>query len=263
MTKLSRPAFRDGIYLLFMLSLCVFAFAGTAETSGVFGGQQPGAQNTNSSGTSTKRRRPLPKPPSGSRDFEKYAGQDSSTRLIAAGATRETNVPRRPLAPIVGGAYDPLPIFKWETAPDSSVYHFAIYEGDLYKNPSTRIVYKTDSIVTELRYPQDAPPLKRGQLYSWRVSTPNPNGKDDDGIVARVMILAGVERNEIRKALARARLISPKTRVDRLAQARVFENYGVWYDALRIARELARDPNDKEALAYYEALLDKLETKPK
>lgn len=51
----------------------------------------------------------------------------------------------------------------------------------------------------------------------------------------------------------------PKTPADRLDQARVFENFGVWYDALRIASELAENPNDKEALAYYEALLEKLE----
>jgi hypothetical protein len=104
--------------------------------------------------------------------------------------------------------------------------------------------------------------LKRGQLYSWRVSTPNPNGKDDDGMVAGVRILAGRQYAEIRKELAKAQLTSPKTPVDRLDQARVFENYDVWYDALRIASDLARDPVDKEALAYYSALLDKLETKP-
>jgi hypothetical protein len=32
-------------------------------------------------------RRPLPKPPTGSRGFEKYTGKDVTTRLVAAGAT--------------------------------------------------------------------------------------------------------------------------------------------------------------------------------
>jgi len=44
-------------------------------------------------------RRPLPKPPGGARGFEKYAGNDSSSRLIAAGATRATLDPRKPVAP--------------------------------------------------------------------------------------------------------------------------------------------------------------------
>jgi hypothetical protein len=47
-----------------------------------------------------------------------------------------------------------------------------------------------------------------------------------------------------------------------LDQARVFENYGVWYDALAIASDLAQNPRDKEAIAYYEALLEKLEGRP-
>ena len=50
--------------------------------------------------------------------------------------------------------------------------------------------------------------------------------------------------------------------MDRLDQARVFENYGIWYDALRVASELAQDPHDKEALAYYDELLEKLDAKP-
>jgi hypothetical protein len=139
------------------------------------------------------------------------------------------------------------------------IYHFAIYEGDLDKNPLARLVYKSDSALTDLRYPVDAPQLKPGKLYSWRVSTPNPSGKDEDGVVASVMVLTGRERAEIQKALAKSLLLSPRTPVDRLDQARVFENYGVWYDALRIASDLARDPNDREALAYYAALLNKLE----
>jgi hypothetical protein len=43
--------------------------------------------------------------------------------------------------------------------------------------------------------------------------------------------------------------------------AQVFENYGVWYDTLGIASELAENPKDKQALADYEALLEKLERK--
>lgn len=260
MTKVSRLDSRSLNCSLLILSLCFIAVVAAAEISRPVEGQTPTSQNTNSSGP-TKPRRPLPKP-SGPRGFEKYAGTDSSSRLIAGGATRETVNPRRPVAPLEGRAYDARPFFRWEMAPGSMVYHFAIYEGDRDENPLAPVVYKTDVTVTELAYPQDAPPLKSGKLYSWRVSTPTATGKDVDGIVARLMILAGAEAAEVKKALARARLTSPKTRLGRLDQARVFENYGVWYDAFRIARVLAQDPNDKDALAYYEALLEKLETKP-
>lgn len=234
--------------VLLMLSLCFVGFVAIAH-----------AQNP--SPTPIPQRRALPKPPSGTRGFEKYAGRDTSSRLIAAGATRETVNPRRPVAPLEGRAYDARPFFEWEIAPGSKSYHFALYDGDLDKNPSARIVYQTDLTLTELTYPKDAPRLETGKLYSWRVSTPTASGKDD-GPVARFIILSGTEGAEVKQALATAGLISPKTPADRLDQARIFENYGVWYDALRIASELAQNPNDKEALAYYDALLEKLEAKP-
>ena len=232
----------------FVLTLCFVGFIVTAH-----------AQNP--SPTPREQRRPLPKPPSGARGFEKYAGRDTSSRLIAAGATRETVNPRRPVAPLEGRAYDARPFFAWEIAPGSKSYHFALYEGDFDKDPSAGIVYQADVTLTELTYPKDAPRLEPGKLYSWRVSTPTPTGKED-GVVARFLILSGAEAAEVKQALATAGLTSPNTPEDRLDQARVFENFGVWYDALGIASELAQNPNHKEALAYYDALLDKLEAKP-
>ncbi len=263
MTKLSGPGSRLLIGCLLILSLCCVALVVSApETSWLFQVETANAQtqNTNVSQTSAPRRA-LPKPPSGPRGFEKYSGKDSSSRLIAAGATRETVNPRRPVAPLEGRAYDARPFFAWEIAPGSKAYHFVIYEGDRDKDPAARIVYERDLTVTEMAYPQDAPPLKAGTLYSWRVSTPTTTGKDD-GVVARLVILSGTEAAEVQKALTTAGLASPKTSADRLDQARVFENYGVWYDALGIASDLAQNPRDKDALAYYEALVEKLENKP-
>jgi len=247
---------------LLVLALCAIAAVATAEISRWAGGQKPKAQNTNSRETPARSaRRQLPKPPSGPRGFEKYSGKDSSSRLIAAGATRETINPRRPVAPLEGRAYNARPFFAWEIAPGSKSYHFALYEGDRDKDPAAKVVYETDLTAPELAYPRDAPELKAGQLYSWRVSTPTPKGKED-GVVARLVILEGVDAAEVQKALATAELTSPQTPEDRLDQARVFENYGIWYDAFEIASQLAQDPNDKEALAYYEALLNKLDKKP-
>jgi hypothetical protein len=255
------PGSRSLICTALILSLCFFALVATAEISESPGEQNQINQNTNSSATATKRRRPLPKP-SGPRFFEQYSGKDSSKRLMAAGATRQTVYPARPLAPVEGRAYDARPFFAWDMVRGARVYHFAIYEGDLDQDPSAKLVYQTDRTVTELKYPQEAPMLEPGRLYSWRVATPTVKGNDEVGVVARLIILAGAEREEVQKELATAELTSPKTREDRLDQARVFENYGVWYDALEIASELAEDPKDKDALAYRVDLLDKLEPKP-
>jgi hypothetical protein len=230
-----------------MLFLPLTSFIAAPEISGL-----AAVQNTNSKPPG--QRRPLPKPPKGPRGFENYNG----SRQIAGGATRETVNPRRPVAPLEGRGYDERPFLAWEIAPGSKSYHLAVYEGDVDKNKAAPIVYETDVTTTELLYPKDAGRLIPGKLYSWRVSTPTAKGRED-GVVARFVILAGTEAAELKQALNTAGLAAPKTAADRLDQARVYENYGVWYDALRIASELAEDPKDKDALVYYEALLEKLE----
>lgn len=239
--------------LLATLSLSLLAFIAAPGISGPGEAWTASAQNTNSTP-----RRQLPKPPSGPRGFEKYAGNDSSARQIAGGATRETVNARRPVAPLEGRAYEATPFLAWEIAPGKKSYHLAVYEGDFDKDSAAPIVFQTDVSSTELVYPKDAPKLIPGKLYSWRVSTPTATGKED-GVVARFVILSGAEAVEVKQALATAGLATATTPADRLDVARVFENYGIWYDALHIASELAENPNDKEALAYYEALLDKLE----
>ena len=240
---------RSLIMFLSSLLICFAAFAGTVR-----------AQNSSPSPSPSPQRRKLPKPPSGSRGFENYKGGDSSQRGIAAGATRGVS-PRRPIAPLQGAAYLAKPFFAWEIEPASKAYHFTLYEGDVEKNAAARIVYQRDVTALELSYPKDAPKLMPGKLYSWRVSTPTPTGKED-GPVALIKILKGAEAIEIKKALTKAGLLLPGTAADKLDQARVFENYGIWYDALRIASALAKNPDDREAQAYYAALLDKLDAEP-
>jgi hypothetical protein len=203
-------------------------------------------------------RRALPKPQSGARGFEKYAGQDASSRLIAAGTTRLPVHPRQPLAPLQGNAYEATPFFAWEVAPMSRTYHFALYEGDVDKDPKAVLVHQADVTQSEYSYPKTARKLEPGKLYSWRISTPAKSGPEV-GAAALIVVLGGKEAAEVKQALETAGLTAPTASADRLDQARVFENFGVWYDALRIATELARDPQNKEAQEYLESLLNKLD----
>jgi len=198
-----------------------------------------------------KARRPLPKPPSGSRGFEQ-TGRDASSRLIAAGATRG---PLKPLAPYEGLAYDSRPFFAWAPSPGAASYHFALRDGAASSSP---IVYEADVKVAQFAYPAEAPALTPGKLYSWRVSTAGVMEKKL-GAVATFFLLAGEDAAQVKAALEKAKLAAPKSAADRLAQARIFEDYGVWYDALRIASELVgENPNDAEAKAFYDSLVKKL-----
>src|SRR2546429_263147 len=104
-----------------------------------------------------KARRPLPKPPTGSRGFEQ-SGRDASSRLIAAGATHG---PLKPIAPYEGLAYDSRPFFAWTPSPGASSYHFILRDGT---DSAAKIVFETDVKLAELSYPVDAPALNAGQL---------------------------------------------------------------------------------------------------
>src|SRR5882724_3264582 len=128
--------------------LMMICFAGIAQ-----------AQSPSPSPSPSTPRRKLPKPPD-IRGFEKYSG-DSSSRLIAGGATRGVN-PRRPVAPFEGAAYEARPFFAWEIEPSSRTYHFTLYEGDVDKDAAARIVYQADVTGLELSYPKGAPKLEPG-----------------------------------------------------------------------------------------------------
>jgi CHAT domain-containing protein len=196
-------------------------------------------------------RRPLPKPPTGSRGFEQ-AGKDSSSRLIAAGATRG---PLKPIAPYEGLAFNAHPFFAWTPSPGAASYHFMLRDGT---DSSAKIVYEADVKMAQLSYPADAPELSPGKLYSWRVSTAGVMERKL-GSVATFFILTGDDAAQVKAALEKAKLTAPKNMTDRLAQARIFEQYGVWYDALQIASELvSENPQDAGAKAYYDSLIQKL-----
>ncbi|MFN2453027.1 MAG: DUF928 domain-containing protein [Pyrinomonadaceae bacterium] len=206
-------------------------------------------------------RRPLPKPAGGARGFEQYAGKDASSRLIAAGSTRGAGDVRKPIAPLEGLAFDPHPMFKWEPAFGTKSYHFTLYEGDAAANKTAPVVYEADVPTTQLIYPNTAKQLMPGKLYSWRVATPMSSGKGwDMGPVVSFFVLSGEDAAQLKTALAKDKLTMPKTPEERLRQAKIFEEYGVWYDALRIASELAdQNPDDAATAAYLDALVDHLE----
>src|SRR6267378_3228146 len=148
-------------------------------------------------------RRPLPKPPAGSRGFEQ-AGRDASSRLIAAGATRG---PLKPISPYEGLAYSAQPFFAWTPAPGSSTYHFILRDG---ADSSALIVYETDIKEAQLLYPPNGPALIPGKLYFWRVSTAGVMERKL-GSSATFFVLSGEDAEQVQKALEKARLTAPKS----------------------------------------------------
>lgn len=204
-------------------------------------------------------RRALPKPPKGSRGFEQIASRDASSRLIGMGATREVTTPRKPYAPLLGLAYDARPFFAWGPAFGAKSYRFVLYDDDVYTKPKARAMFETDIASTELAYPANRPALTPGKVYSWRVFT---NSGKDAGPAVTFFVLAGGDAADVKAALGKAKLLMPKTEAERVKQMNLFREYGVWYDALRIASEIAaKSPDDAKAQQQYEDLLSTIEGK--
>ena len=202
--------------------------------------------------------RPLPKSTEGPRSFEKYTGKDEINRLIARATSRLRSSLPQPFAPLEGRSYSSRPFFAWRDPLDSKSYHFTLYDGDVFADKNAKIVYEKDVAATEFSYPTDASSLEPGKLYSWRVAIPSAKGKDE-GQVVTFRILSGTEAAEVKQGIEQAKLTTPMTTADLLDLAKVFENFGVWYDALKVASNLvAEKPGDAAAQAYYDSLLSKV-----
>lgn len=203
-------------------------------------------------------RRPLPKPAAGARGFEQYSARDASSRLIAAGATRNLDQAGIPSAPLLGLAYNSRPFFQWSQAVDvaSPSYRFTLYDGDVTLNQAARVVYETDLTNAELVYPESAKPLAPGELYSWRVVSTG-EGKKVTGKAVTFFVLSKADADVINRALTTAKLMNPKTPAEQMKQAEIFAEYGVWYDALRIANDLANSSDEAET-NLFDKMMDQL-----
>ncbi|MCP9495301.1 MAG: DUF928 domain-containing protein [Pyrinomonadaceae bacterium MAG19_C2-C3] len=212
-------------------------------------------------------RRPLPKPKGGARGFEQYAGRDASSRLIAAGATRGAGIPRKPIAPMEGIALDARPFFLWEPGLNTQTYKFMLYDGDVYADAKAPVVWQTETKEPQLVYPADAPALKPGHLYSWRVAAPQSDIRSGNsgsltvGFPVRFFVLVDEDAQPVKQAISDAKLgATPATLEDKLKHAQLLAEYGVWYDALHIARELvAENPQNDDVQAFYASLIAGIE----
>ncbi len=212
-------------------------------------------------------RRPLPKPKGGARGFEQYAGRDASSRLIAAGATRGAGIPRKPVAPMEGIALDARPFFLWEPSSNMQTYKFTIYDGDVYTDAKAPVIWQTEIPQPQLIYPADAPALKPGQLYSWRVAAPQAairsgnSGSQTVGFPVRFFVLLDEDAQPVKQAITDAKLDAATATVEsKLKHAQLLSEYGVWYDALHIARQLvAENPQNDDVQTFYASLIANIE----
>ena len=147
-------------------------------------------------------RKPLPKPTTGTRGFEKYTGKDATSRLIAVGATREVvPPPRKPFAPLEGRSYSATPFFAWQAAFGSRSYHFILYDGDVLADKNAKIVYEKDVAAT-VQLSSRRTSARTRQALLTRVTTPSAK-EGRRATVVTFPVLAGPEAAEVKQAINR------------------------------------------------------------
>ncbi len=104
--------------------------------------------------------------------------------------------------------------------------------------------------------------LLPGRTYSWKIASQNTTSQVFGDAVATFFVMLPEDAAPIKRELERLSKTRTATPAEaRLRQAGVFERFGVWYDALKIATEEAEArPHDSAAQQLYETLVKKLYT---
>jgi Domain of Unknown Function (DUF928) len=160
------------------------------------------------------------------------------------------------LAPTMCKAYTLTPTFFWGPDDQQSEYIFRLTEASASQNP----LYETKVVGGHFIYPESAPALKPGATYAWSVQP----AIDMMGgpASASFLLLGGTDRDVVGAALVRAQTSQDPAE----AQAKVFMDMRVWFDALTAYSNLikqypARAEFHKARADLYDQLPETPETK--
>jgi len=151
-------------------------------------------------------------------------------------------------APRKGQAYTLRPSFWWGGDPHATYkFHLQALQGTLS--------WDRQVTGTSMTYPADAPPLKPGKTYLWRIESqsslfgpPAPS--------AMIVVLPKAERAQIKTAESK---IQGSDEQAGIARAQVLYNHKLWYDTLMAYNSLlAKHPNDAALLKMRDNLYEQL-----
>jgi Domain of Unknown Function (DUF928) len=125
------------------------------------------------------------------------------------------------LAPATGKAYTLTPTFFWGPDDPQSEYVFRLMQVSASQNPP----YETKVAGGHFTYPASAPALQPGAMYTWSVKCAIDELMTPAS--ARFLIVGGSDRDAVAAALARAETSTDPA----IAQANVFMDMRVWFDA--------------------------------
>jgi outer membrane lipoprotein-sorting protein len=161
----------------------------------------------------------------------------------ASGASRGGEKPLL-YAPLSGKCYTLRPEFHWITSDPSEKVIFTLSTLD------GTAIYEGETSDDHVKYPADAAALTPGTRYRWTIA---PANEMVGGPAAPVelIVIGGPERDGVESQLKAAQ--------EPAAQAQVFVDHRIWYDAIeRYSAILAQKPDDTEARTMRAELYDQL-----
>jgi hypothetical protein len=153
------------------------------------------------------------------------------------------------IAPAVGKSYSLTPTFFWRPDDATMDYTFKLASS---ADPDTPL-FESKVIGSHFTYPASAPALEPGAMYVWTVQPAvDMLGQPVSG---HILIVGGAERGAIAAALAAL----PSGADAGAAQARIFMEKRLWFDALAAYTNLiAESPKRAEFHAARAELYDQL-----
>lgn len=148
-------------------------------------------------------------------------------------------------APTMGKAYALTPTFSWRSDDPKAEYTFRISQPAM----GGEAVYEAKVTGDRFTYPADAPALKPGETYVWTV-TPVIDMLGGP-VSASVVIVGGAERDAVTAALAKAGS-------DAAAQAKVYVDMRLWFDAIAAYTALIEKSPQPEWFEARSQLYDQL-----
>lgn len=155
---------------------------------------------------------------------------------MVSGATRGGERPF-PLAPHLARLYGKHPTFRWAYDQPVPIYKFVL------RDDADREVYHANVIRMEFKYPEDAPSLNPEKTYFWTVEALQAELGSEPSRPSGLLVLSESQHAEIQSLLAP--VINDDSLEAGLAQARIFTNKRLWYDAVTAYSDLIQKYPDR------------------
>jgi hypothetical protein len=179
-------------------------------------------------------------------------GHTQNTRLLddaTLGGGAEMDVPVV-LAPRATRILDSHPMLRWQCIPNANVYQVSI-RGEALSWTATA------NSTSALKYPDDAPELKRGQPYKVVITAGGRSSEEDDQPGLGFTILRSEDEQLVRRAETEVDGLTVSEQTKRLMKGRLLANYGLIAEAIDL---LAEPPHTCDAKVAPDARITDSET---